>query len=333
MQKSCQACGAPQPENVQFEVGQNRDLITDAGKAASAAKGPDIHCPFCGTRNPVDAKVCIQCGGDLQEGIHRESGRVLTGGPSNEAGPVTCPHCGTLNPPGRTTCRSCGASLAKPPDSTPASGVALAKKESVFRPWMLLPVAGVLALICVIAGFFLFRTSALAGVVQTTHWQRVIAIEAQREITRETWRDQLPAGANTLSCQQEYRSRQDSPAAGATAVCSTQLVDQGNGSAKVVESCYYEIYDDYCKYQALEWQAVNKSISEGSDLQPYWPQVNLAADQREGGRTENYTVYFGTRDGVKEFTTTDAGLYGQLQPGTEWTLSVNNFGTIVSVSP
>lgn len=334
MQKTCRSCGAPQPENVQFDVGQNHELITDATKAASAAKGADIHCPYCGTRNSGDAQVCVQCGGDLKEGLHRESGRVISGGPAGAAGPLTCPGCGTINPPGNTNCQACGASLSKPADASPALvAAAPAQKASAFRPWMLLPVAAILMLVCVIAGFFLFHTTALSGVVQNTHWQRVIAIQAQREVAHETWRDQLPGDAKVLSCQQAYRGRQDSPVAGATQVCSTQLVDQGNGSAKVVETCFYEVYNDYCKYQALEWQNVDKSLAEGSDLQPYWPQVNLAADQREGDRNENYTVYFETKDGVKEFTTGNAALYSRLQPGSEWTLSINSFGAIVGVSP
>ena len=331
MKKSCGNCGSPQPENVQFELGQKRDLISDAQTTASAAKGADIYCPFCNTRNAADAQVCSQCGGDLKEGIRRESGRVISGAPVETNAPKNCPSCGTLNPPGSSACSACGASLAKTP-IPPAQAVA-ATTPSTFRPWMLLPIAAVLMLVCVIAGFFLFRTTALSGVVQNSQWQRMIAIEAQREVTKEAWRDQVPGAAKVLSCQQESRSRQDSPIAGAKAVCSTELVDQGNGSAKVEETCYYEVYDDYCKYQALEWQKVDQALAEGSDLQPYWPQVNPANGQREGEHSETYTVNFETKDGIKQFTTSDAALFAQLTPGSEWTLSVNTLGAVVDVSP
>ncbi|HEY3313056.1 MAG TPA: zinc ribbon domain-containing protein [Anaerolineales bacterium] len=334
MKKSCGTCGAPQPENVQFELGQNRDLITDDQKKAEAAKGADIYCPFCNTRNAADAKVCVQCGGELKEGLRRESGRVITGGPSQSGAPITCPNCGTVNPAGNTTCKSCGAALAGPvAPAAAATAPPTASKFAAFRPWMLLPVFAVLGLCCVTVGFFLFRTTALNGVVQNVHWQRTIAIEGLREVTRETWRDQVPGDGKILTCQQEYRSRQDSPASGAREVCSTELVDQGNGSASVQETCYYEIYDDYCKYQVLDWQTVDSARAEGSDLQPYWPQVNTPTDLRQGVRSETYTVYFETRDGIKEFTTSDAALYGQLQPGSEWTLSINTLGAVVDVSP
>ena len=66
--KTCQQCGAPQPENVQFQRASNEKIITDEKSVAAAKAGADIHCGFCGTRNPATATVCSQCGADLKEG-------------------------------------------------------------------------------------------------------------------------------------------------------------------------------------------------------------------------------------------------------------------------
>jgi ribosomal protein L40E len=63
-QKTCIGCGAPQPPDVQFQQAEQQQLITDQAEIAQAQAGPDIHCPFCGTRNPAGAKTCSQCGGD-----------------------------------------------------------------------------------------------------------------------------------------------------------------------------------------------------------------------------------------------------------------------------
>jgi len=333
LKKSCASCGAPQPQNTQFELGQQRELITDAQKAAAAAKGADIHCPFCNTRNAADAQTCIQCGGDLKEGLKRESGRVLSGTATSAGNETSCPACGTPNPPGTLLCKACGAQLgaSKPAGPNPALAAPNGRSANI-RPWMALPLIAILALCCLTIGYLFFRTTTLMGMVQDTQWQRTIAIEAQREVTREDWRDQVPGDAKVLGCQQKYRTRQDSPAPGAKEVCSTELVDQGNGSAKVVESCYYEVYADYCKYSALEWQNIDQAQATGSDLQPYWPQVSLASGEREGDRSETYTVHFDTKDGIKQYTTSDATLYSQLQPGTEWSLVVNTLGAIVEVS-
>ena len=334
MKKSCSACGAPQPQGTQFELGEKPVvLITDEKKAADAAKGADIYCPFCNTRNSADAQVCIQCGGDLKEGLKRESGRVLSAAPVGAGGEIKCAGCGTLNPVGSTLCKACGAQLVRaqvPAQSTATS--AAGGKSSALRPWMALPVIAILAICCLVFGFLFFRTSTLMGQVKDNQWQRSIAIEAQGEVTHEDWRDQVPGGGKILSCEQKYRTRQDNPAPGAKEVCSTELVDQGNGSAKVVERCSYEVYAHYCKYSALEWQNVDKAVAEGNDLQPYWPETNLASGQREGERSETYTVNFETKDGIKQYITSDAALFEQLQPGTEWNLVINTLGIVVEVS-
>ena len=333
MKKSCSACGAPQPDKVQFELGQKQDLIADEQKKVTAAKGPDVQCPFCNTRNPADAQICAQCGGDLKEGLRRESGRVLSAGPTPSANPVNCPHCGTLNPPTNNNCSACGADIKKTGVATPAQVPSVTPKQSSFRPWMALPILAILMVCCVIIGLLFFKTTAVIGVVQDSKWQRTISIETQREMPHEAWRDEIPAGSTPLSCQQQYRRRQDSPVPGSKEVCATELVDKGNGAAEVVETCYYEIYDDYCKYNALEWQAVDQAVAQGTDLQPYWPQPNPLQGQREGERAETYTILFETKDGVKQFVTNDANLFSQLQPGTQWTLSINTLGAIVEVSP
>lgn len=329
LKKFCQACGAPQPETGTLELGQQRDLITDAAKAEQAAKGADIHCPYCNTRNSADAVNCAQCGGDLKEGLRRQSGQVLKPVSPASGAEVKCPNCAAPNPPGAGACQACGAVLGAPvPPPAPT-----AARPSSFRSWMALPLVAILAVCCLVLGFFLFRTSALAGTVQQATWERTIAIEGQREVTRETWRDQVPTDAEPFDCSEKYRSRQESPAPGAKEVCATEYIDQGNGAAQVVESCYYEIYADYCKYQVLEWQPVDQSLAQGVDSVPYWPEVTLEAGQRAGERTETYQVDFETSAGLKQFTTTDAALFAQLQPGTEWMLSVNSFGSVVKVSP
>ncbi len=335
MKKFCQNCGAPQPENVQFELGQKQDLIKNTEVAGAAAKGPDIHCPFCGTRNPADAKNCSQCGGNLEGGTRRITGQVLSAAPlpNNEA--IICPACGTSNPAGSVTCSSCGNSLAKQNAPVPiqsGQNNPPGKGAPPFRPWMLLPLAALLLLCCFAIWFLFLRTSSLSGTVQKTEWQRSIAIESLQQVVHEAWQDQLPADAKVMSCQLEYRRTQDDPVTGAKEVCTTALVDQGNGAGKVEETCKYEVYDNYCKYQVLEWQKFDEVSAQGTDLNPYWPNPTLGTDQREGERSQNYLVYFETQEGVKKYTLTDGTEFLQYSPGSTWNLSVNSLGAVVTVS-
>ena len=63
-EKTCENCGSPQPENVQFYLPAEAKIIQDENAAKAAKAGADIHCGFCGTRNPGTATVCSQCGAD-----------------------------------------------------------------------------------------------------------------------------------------------------------------------------------------------------------------------------------------------------------------------------
>ncbi|MDX9992901.1 MAG: zinc ribbon domain-containing protein [Anaerolineales bacterium] len=329
--KSCLACGAPQPENVQFEQPQDAGLLEDDAKIDSAKKGPDIHCPYCGTRNPGDALTCIQCGGDLVEGMRRASGQVI-GAFSPEAAPlapVICPACGTENPASNKTCSACGANLAAQPDSARLPGKQPAKKKKL---WLLIPLIAFILLCCGLVFGFAFRTNQSTGLVRDVAWERSIIVQEFGDVTLEAWRDELPQGAAPLSCKQELRSTVDEPVAGAKEICGTPYsVDTGSGFAEVVQDCKYEVYEDYCKYTAREWKDGETLVAEGQGYDPYWPALQLGAGQREGERAETYRVFFETDDGIKEFTTSDENLFAQLQPGTQWTLEMNLFGAVVSV--
>ncbi len=68
IQKNCQSCGSPQPEDVRFVPALKQEILQDEEKISAARAGADIHCGFCGTRNPATAKTCSQCGADLTAG-------------------------------------------------------------------------------------------------------------------------------------------------------------------------------------------------------------------------------------------------------------------------
>src|SRR5689334_11004060 len=111
--KTCENCGAPQPENVKFQRASEEKLITDEKAVQAAKAGADIHCGFCGARNPATAKTCSQCGGDLAEGRKRQAGERLQAAPAQPK-TVTCKNCGTENPGSERICSKCGSPLPGP---------------------------------------------------------------------------------------------------------------------------------------------------------------------------------------------------------------------------
>lgn len=336
--QTCLACGSPQPKNVAFSLKADAPLVENAAALEAARRAPDIHCPYCGTRNPADAKLCLHCGGDLVEGAKRQAGQIVS---AQRQTAVSCPACGAENPSDAPRCVRCGAGLAAsiPPAPTTNQATAGASASAAgessggkFRPWMALPAIAFLLVCCVALGYFFLRTDSFSGVVQRVAWERTIEIESLQPVTRETWRDQIPAGAETLSCRQEVRSTQDQPAPGAQEVCGAPYtVDRGNGYAETVQDCVYKIYDEYCRYTALAWLVTDQAVERGDDLSPVWPVVLLNETTREGARSETYWVYFETNKGEMEYQTSEAGQFGAFAPGSEWLLTVNGLGKIVDV--
>jgi hypothetical protein len=197
--------------------------------------------------------------------------------------------------------------------------------------------AGALILLCICAiAFFTLsrRTTDTTGVVQTLSWERTIQIMEQRPVTRETWQDQLPAGADKGTCTRQVRSTQPQPAPGAEKVCGTPyVIDRGSGKGQVVQDCNYNVYDNWCKYTSREWQVVNQLVARGSDVNPRWPESSLRSGQREGEREEKYLVTLLAKDKQYNYVASNAAEFARFTPGSQWTFKVNALGQVSSVQP
>lgn len=334
----CANCGSPQPDNVQFQQKeQGADVLTDEKKIAAAASGADIHCPYCGTRNPATAKVCSQCNGDLVDGKKREAGKVVGAGVAvKPLAPINCPSCGTSNPGARMTCLSCGALL----HGTPAPNVAKqqpASANTVASASPFLMAGGVLLGLCVLAvcvfsAFMLLRTEDKKGTVQGVNWACEVEVLALRDVEKEDWKDEIPQKGKVLSCDQRVRKTVEQQVPNSREVCGTPYdVDLGNGNAKRVQDCQYEVYDDYCSYTVQEWKVIKTLDTRGSDYKPVCKDVAQGGAERKGETHLEFHIKFETDSGILDYSTSDKQLYQQFQPGTVWTLKVNQLGQVVDV--
>jgi hypothetical protein len=194
---------------------------------------------------------------------------------------------------------------------------------------------GLFCLIAAVAIFMLFfRTEELVGRVEGVQWERSIPIEALILVDRQDWFDAMPSDAEVGDCQLEFRYTSDQPEPNSEEVCGTPYtVDTGSGFGEVVQDCVYEVYDDFCTYSVMDWQVFDTLTLTGTDMNPAWPDTNLASDQREGDGVESFEVIFSSNEGDYTYTTTDPSEFNQFTPGSKWTLNVNALGGLVSVDP
>jgi ribosomal protein L40E len=329
--KTCVQCGAPLPENVQYQQAAQDKILTDEAKISAAKAGADIYCGYCGAPNPVTAKTCKQCGADLTEGKARESGQVLGAMRQEEAAPINCPACGASNPASAFKCSKCGTALCQaapaPEPIAPPAG------RNKLLPFLIAGAVLLLILIIVLVARG-SRRSAAIGEVSNVNWRRVIAVEALVPVVLEAWQDQIPSGAKVGNCRQEVYAVQDNPAPGAHEVCGTPyVVDKGSGYGEIQKDCRYEILADRCQYQSQAWQAIAPIVLTGSDLSPAWPAATLQQNQRSTGRAETYAVTFNVDGKTYSYQPANEAEFVQFSPGSQWRLQVNSFGNVVVEGP
>jgi len=337
-QKTCRNCGSPQPEDVKFEKPAQDILVTDAKEIASAEAGADVHCPYCGTRNPSDAKICSQCGGDLGEAVARETGQVV-GAFQDKAVMVQCPNCGAENPSTSMTCNKCGASLKtsigiQTDESSLAekSSRQETKQKSKINPLIIIIPLVVIIIACILIILLVTQRTENNGTVVGTHWERSISIEEFGAVEKTAWIDQIPDSAKLGACSKELHHTSDQPAASSTEICGTPyVVDDGSGYGEVVEDCVYDVYMDRCNYSIEEWYYFDSISVNGNDPSPYWPDVNLTPAQREGTRKETYQINFDDGGQILSYVTGNYDEFRQFSLGSEWLLTLNGLNEIVDI--
>ncbi len=320
--KTCQNCGAPQPENVQFELPSEQNFVTDEASIQAAQAGADIHCGFCGTRNPATAATCSQCGADLKEGKARQAGQEMQA-PPPQAKIIKCDNCGTDNPSSNAVCSKCGSPLPKAAIPVMAPQAAAGKTAAAPKKTNWLLIGGILAafaICCVVIGALFFLPSqSVKATVTSVHWQTSVPLQEIRAVDHSNEPGSAPSGAYNVLCHDESKE-----------VCENKTVDKGNGYSEVVQECHDET-QQYCSYTVDEWTTIQTYTRDGNDLQPVYESPNVSTDQRLGDKSEELTVTFSTDKGEKTYQPGTVSEFQQFTVGSAWTLKMNALGGVVGV--
>lgn len=321
--KTCESCGAPQPENVKFQRAANEKIITDEKLTQAAKAGADIHCGFCGTRNPANAVTCSQCGGDIKEGKARQAGGILQAAVTPPK-VVTCANCGAENPGTEHTCAKCGSPLPRAATPKPEQVKAAVSQKGTEKKkpnWLIFGGIAAFLIVCCVAVLLIFvlPSKSVQATVTDVNWQTSVPVQEIQTVNYSNERGSPPSDAYNVSCRTESAE-----------VCEEKVVDTGTGYGEVVQECRTES-EQYCSYSLDEWTTIQTYTLAGNDLFPVYENPGIASDQQLGSSSETLTVYFSTSNGREAYSPNSVSEFQQFQIGSVWTLKLNVVGGILSV--
>ena len=250
----------------------------DSAQAAEMNQNPDWYCSFCNSLNSDSSQVCTTCGAsraDSESNYFDE----LKKRKEKEAAELA----------------------AQPRPAAP-------KKK---RPAWLIP--AVLAAVGLLV--FLLWPKTIKGQITGISWTRNIEIQEYQSFSESDWT--LPEGAESVETRQELRTRyrtdyvptevQKSRTVQTGTRTEYSYEDLGNGKFRKVSheipvydteyytetvmmpvSVPYTVYETKYYYTVWRWVHSRDVPASGEDHDPYWPEVTLGENEREGGRTGEY---------------------------------------------
>jgi len=144
----------------------------------------------------------------------------------------------------------------------------------------------------------------------------------------------LPNTQRYIRCNEELRETTDTAVPGAVEICGTPYtIDEGSGYGEVVQDCIYEVYDEFCSYTIMDWSVIDTFTVTGSDLDPYWPELALEADQQTGEGEAEYVVFFDAGGESHRYYPDDEVEFTRFIPGSTWIIEVNQLGGVSVLEP
>jgi hypothetical protein len=338
--KSCNSCGRSRPEGTKFYLPASEGAVTDAALLKQAQLGPDWVCEFCSSSNAADRATCNACAAPKGSSPGQRIREYKT----------------------EETPRSGDMDMSVPPPPRPGSQPAAAKTG---RPkWLLGSCAALLVFLflCICGSLVLSRVNRqVEATVSGLQWERTVAVEAYQTVREEDWN--VPAGGRTLSQRQDihhydqvlvgYETRQREVSEQVqvgqdTYVCGQR--DMGNGFFEDIEctnpvyqtqyrtESYQEpiyrqdpVYQTKYTYEIDKWVVVHTERANGNNSSAYWPELRLADSEREGRRTETYTVHLTDKNGKSYSLPLPFEEWRGLEVGATYQIKVNISGEIIEI--
>lgn len=320
--KICPKCGKPRGKDVTFYMAGPKQYVEDPDKVS---KNPDWLCSFCDTLNADTDKFCTSCGAS------REDSEMN--------------YFEVKEKQRQEALRKEEENRKKLQNIAPQSSRSAGGRR-------LLPLLVIAAAVLVIAFMSMPRTKSMK--VDAMKWERTVIVEKKQAVQESGW--DLPAGAWDVTSRQEiyrydqildhYETREREVAEEVLDGYDVTYTyeDLGNGHFEEVEhrepryrteyhTEYYEepvyisvpVYEEKYYYTIIKWFHDRDEVTSGTNSEPYFAELDLTQDEREGGRKEEYWIVSGDKTyGI------DYELWEWITPGSSIDATVKS-GRIISV--
>jgi hypothetical protein len=311
--KSCHHCGRSRPGGTKFYLPDDAAEVTDDQLLDKAGRGADWICAFCGTSNKSESKACRSCGAAREATSEEQEVKTYALGEVPTTGDMDLD------------------------EKEPASRAAVAGQKSKIKPLAIVG-AAILAAACIaIVAFLIIGGKDVTASVDGFEWQRAIDIEAFRTVTEEDW--SVPTGGRILSEREEKHHDEQvlDHVEVREEVCGQ--IDLGDGFIEdkmctIEEEVFRQepVYQPYYTYEIDKWIVVRTAQDGGSDHSPMWPRADLTDGEREGERSETYTIIFKDSEGeVRAYTIENIDEWEKFESNQGVVLKLNALGGISDV--
>lgn len=299
--KHCPNCGGAQdPSWRYFPADEDKVKVED-----HVYVGKDVICRACEAPNAANAAFCSACGAEL-DGSKQVRLRAEQAVGEGEAFGADSAKAARAEAKAEKAAADAArraatdaAHGAPPPDE---------KKGGMGGKLAGLGCVGLLIGAALCGGVFMFWKKDAQLQAASLGWTATIAVEEKQSVSESAWKDQVPAGAERVSCRPEKRSTKSVPD-GET--CKNVRKDQGDGTFKESKQCTPKtreeaVMADKCSYTVNKWVKTREAKATGDKAQKLsWPDPKLRRTgdcvgcERAGAKAEIYTIQWTEVGGKK----------------------------------
>ena len=350
--RECPQCGHPRDEGITFYIDNPQNYVYDEEKAAKARRGPDWVCEACDCLNSADDTVCIGCGTprdektkdyfQMQESLHAKQRQL-----EEKKGQLEEEQRAVYNREEKDW-RAFDPTHLRPVTEKPQP-----QKKKFNLKKVLTPILSVLLIVAMVWGMVaLFTPREVSGTVMDMEWERSIEIEEYKTVRESDW--SIPPGGREVSRSEEIRSYQQVLDHYETETYTEEefshyetyvsgYKDLGNGHFEEITSqrpvyktvtktrevpvyISVPIYDTKYTYDIEKWVHQSYKKTSANDKDPYWSDYECKDKEREGTRSETYTITVKDDDGKTKDYKLSFSQWNSIEKGQTVKLKTDVFG-------